>query len=178
MPWTFNQLLKLLSAITVSHNINPTVSFLQANSFIMKIENYNKQLEEAKTTEKSICSNPHIICGFKMRLMVYLNGNGTAKRTHMSVFFQLMKGEFDDCLEWPFNKLISLVLIDPDHKDKCHKLLLYDPQKKFDKKMTYYGKPDTVVNPPWGFAEFVTHEKLHADGFIKNDTLYIRTVIE
>ena len=146
MPWTFNQLLKLLNAITVSHNINPTVSFLQANSFIMKIENYNKQLEEAKTTEKSICSNPHIICGFKMRLMVYLNGNGTAKRTHMSVFFQLMKGEFDHCMEWPFDERISFVLIHQDDKNRCYKRLTNNALEKRESSLTSFGKPVTDVN--------------------------------
>ena len=40
----------------------------------MKIENYNRQFEEEKTAEQPIYSNPHMIYGFKMRLMVYLNG--------------------------------------------------------------------------------------------------------
>ena len=48
----------------------------------------------------------------------------------MSVFFQLMKGEFDDCMEWPFNKIITIVLIHPDEKSKFHTLLIDEAQKK------------------------------------------------
>ena len=152
--------------------------FFQANSFIMKIENYKRQLEEAKTTEQSIYSNPRIICGYKMRLRIYLNGDVTVKGTHMSVYFQLMKGEFDDCMEWPFNKIITIVLIHPDDKSKCYTLSIYDAQKKNEKSWKNFGKPDTDVNKACRFTKFVTLEKLHADGLIKNDILYIRTAIE
>ena len=41
--------------------------------------------------------------GYKMCIRAYLNGNGIGKRTHLSVFFVLMKGEFDPLLKWPFD---------------------------------------------------------------------------
>ena len=69
-----------------------------------------------------------------MRLMVYLNGDVAVRGTHISVFFQLMKGEFDDCMEWLFNKIITIVLIHPDEKSKFHTLLIDEAQKK--KKMS------------------------------------------
>ena len=66
----------------------------------------------------------------------------------MSVFFQLMKGEFDDCMEWPFNKIITIVLIHPDEKSKFHTLLIDEAQKKKKKEQSLecFGKPDTDVN--------------------------------
>ena len=62
--------------------------------------------------------------------MVYLNGDVAVRGTHISVFFQLMKGEFDDCMEWLFNKIITIVLIHPDEKSKFHTLLIDEAQKK------------------------------------------------
>ena len=41
--------------------------------------------------------------GYKMCLKVYANGCGDGKGTHVSVYIYLMKGEFDDNLEWPFD---------------------------------------------------------------------------
>ena len=144
----------------------------------MKIENYNRQLEEEKTTGQGIYSNSHMICGFKMRLIVYLNGCGKQTGTHMSVFFQLMKGEFDDCMEWPFDKRVCFVLIHQDDKNRCYKCVFNDAQEKKENALKHFGKPDTDVNVALGFRSFVTLEKLHTDGFIKNDILYIRNVIE
>ena len=40
--------------------------------------------------------------GYKMCLSVYPNGLMDAKGNHMSVFFHMMCGEFDDHLAWPF----------------------------------------------------------------------------
>ena len=144
----------------------------------MKIENYNRQFEEEKTVKQPIYSNPHMIYGFKMRLMVYLNGCSKQKGTHMSVFFQLMKGELDDCMEWPFDKRVYFVLIHQDDKNRCYERLSDDAREKVEGSLTSFGKPVTDVNVARGFRDFVTLEKLHADGFIKNDVLYIRNVIE
>lgn len=144
----------------------------------MKIENCNRQLEEEKTTGKPIHSNPHMICGFKMRLKVYLNGCSELKGTYMSVYFQLMKGEFDDCMEWPFDKRICFSLIHQDKKSRCYKREFDDAREKKETTLQNFGKPDTDVNVAFGFENFVSLENLHADGFIKNDVLYIRNAIE
>ena len=108
-----------------------------------------------------------------MRLRIYLNGSGDAKGTHMSIFFQLMKGELDDILEWPFNKLVTICLV---HQD---------PEKGFmrsleakDNPSNSFKQPVTEYNEASGFRMFIALEKLHADGFIKNDTIYIGCFIE
>lgn len=33
---------------------------------------------------------------------MYLNGDGTGKGTHLSLFFVVMKGDYDALLPWPF----------------------------------------------------------------------------
>lgn len=48
---------------------------------------------------KSVLSNPHTTFGFKMRLLVHMNGNGDANGTYIPVFIQLIKGEYDNCME-------------------------------------------------------------------------------
>lgn len=44
--------------------------------------------------------------GYKMCLRVYLNGDGTGRGTHLSLFFVVMKGPHDALLRWPFNQKV------------------------------------------------------------------------
>ena len=46
-----------------------------------------------------------------MCIRVYLNGDGMGYKTHLSLFFVLMKGEFDALLKWPFEHKISMILV-------------------------------------------------------------------
>lgn len=143
----------------------------------MKITNYNRKLEEEKTTGKNLFSDPHIIQGFNMRLEIYLNGSGDGKGTHLAVFLQLMKGELDDILMWPFDKIINIVLIHPDDKSKYLKRSLTKAlRNKYN--MINFLESINGVKERWGHSTFISQERLHTGGFIKNDSLYIRCIIE
>jgi TNF receptor-associated factor 2/TNF receptor-associated factor 3 len=54
--------------------------------------------------------------GYKMCIRAYLNGDGIGYKTHFSVFFVLMRGEFDPLLKWPFEYKVSLILVDQEHR--------------------------------------------------------------
>ena len=144
----------------------------------MKIENYNIKREEEKTSGRGLKSHPHMIQGFKMRLLVYLNGPRSSTGTHLSVFFQLMKGELDDCLEWPFEKSVSFVLIHQDNKNKCFKLSMTDALTKKDLSYESFRRPVADSNVALRYDNFISQERLYGDGFIKNDSIHIRCVIE
>lgn len=45
--------------------------------------------------------------GYKLCLRLYLNGDGTGKKTHLSLFIVIMKGEYDALLPWPFRNKVS-----------------------------------------------------------------------
>ena len=42
--------------------------------------------------------------GYKMCLRIYLNGDGTGRGSHLSLFFVVMRGLSDALLNWPFNQ--------------------------------------------------------------------------
>ena len=46
-----------------------------------------------------------------MCIQAYLNGDGSGYNTHLSVFFVLMKGEYDALLRWPFDYKVSMILV-------------------------------------------------------------------
>ena len=77
--------------------------------------------EKMKRTKKEWYSPPFYTHtkGYKMCLKVYANGNGVGKGTHISVFAYLMRGEFDDCLEWPFKGSVVIQLCN-QLKDNYH----------------------------------------------------------
>lgn len=45
--------------------------------------------------------------GFKVCMRLYLNGDGVGKGTHISLFFVIMKGEYDPILSWPFRHKVK-----------------------------------------------------------------------
>eukprot|EP00117_Sycon_ciliatum_P046502 scpid89889/ scgid33303/ TNF receptor-associated factor 3; CAP-1; CD40 receptor-associated factor 1; CD40-binding protein; LMP1-associated protein 1 len=51
-------------------------------------------------------------CGYKMCARVYLDGDGMGKGGCISVFFVIMRGEYDALLLWPFQLRVTMMLID------------------------------------------------------------------
>ena len=49
-----------------------------------------------------------------MWIRAYSSGDGMCYRTHPSLFFVVMKGEFDTLLKWPFEYKVSLTPVGPD----------------------------------------------------------------
>ena len=45
---------------------------------------------------------------------VFLNGNGLGENSHLSLFFVVMKGEYDTLLDWPFQQRIIFSLLDQE----------------------------------------------------------------
>ena len=90
----------------------------------MEIKNFKEKLELEKTTEEPIFSEQHIINWYKMRMEVYLNGYDKGKGTYLSIYLQLMKGDFDDFLNWPFTKPVILTVMHPENRLlNCERIL-------------------------------------------------------
>ena len=142
----------------------------------MKIEYYNEKLKSEKRTGNAIFSDSHIVKNYKMRLMVYLNGDCARKETHMSVFFQLMKGENDNAIQQPFGKPITFSLIHQDERDKCFQRQTKD-YLEYDEAMEIMQKPSSDNNRAWGYPDFISLNELQDDEYIKNNTLFIRCEI-
>ena len=68
--------------------------------------------------------------GYKFRLQVYPNGNGTGSGTHLSVYAELMRGEYNE-LEWPFEGDIRVELLNW-RADKNHYLRTIDYNRYTD----------------------------------------------
>ena len=55
--------------------------------------------------------------GYKLCIKVYANGYGVGKDTHISIFVSLMRGDYDNGLQWPFEGDIVVELL--NWRDDC-----------------------------------------------------------
>ena len=71
--------------------------------------------------------------GYKFRLKVHPNGHGTGSGSHLSVYAQIMRGEYDNELEWPFEGRITIELLNW-REDKNHHSLMIHFNRHLDPK--------------------------------------------
>ena len=62
--------------------------------------------------------------GYKMRLRVDANGFGDGAGTHVSVYVQMVKGDHDDELKWPYSGTVTYQIV--NWKGGNHKTQLVD----------------------------------------------------
>ena len=78
------------------------------------------QLKEAdeEWTSPPFYTHPQ---GYKLCLKIYPNGRGSANGTHVSIYALLMRGDYDDQLQWPFEGDLIFELLnwreDKEHKE-------------------------------------------------------------
>ena len=94
--------------------------------------------------------------GYKFRLEVHPNGYGTASGSHLSVFAQLMRGEYDNELEWPFEGEIRVELLnwraDKNHHSVVSHFNRYtDPDGAYSSRLT-----DRETAPGLGIFRFIS----------------------
>ena len=55
--------------------------------------------------------------GYRLCLRVYLDGDGSGKGRYISYFLTIMKGEYDALLEWPFQHMVTMTLVNQKGND-------------------------------------------------------------
>ena len=111
--------------------------------------------------------------GYKMCARVYLNGDGLGKDSHMSLFFVIMRGEFDSLLSWPFRHRVTLAVLDQSGNGK-HIFDTFRP----DPTSTSFRRPVGEMNIASGSPMFATHSRVESGSYIKDDTLFIQVIID
>ena len=109
---------------------------------------------------------------YKMCLRVTANGQGSGKGTHITVAVYLMKGEFDDRLEWPFRGDITIQLLNQQGDKKGH----FTRTICGAEAVRGSEKSDEKFIFAWGISQF----KSQSEVYLKNDSLkfQVTTVIK
>lgn len=115
-------------------------------------------------------TSPH---GYRMCIRVYLNGDGTGKGSHISLFFVLMKSEQDNLLKWPFMQAVTFTLINQTTASASisetflpggHSPSFQQPQKE--------------MNVASGFPCFASQSVLSDENFTKDDVIFIKCQVD
>ena len=97
--------------------------------------------------------------GYKFRLQVYPNGYGKGRGSHLSVYVQLMRGEYDNELEWPFVGDIRVELLNW-REDKNHHSHVCDFNRYTDPGVVSRLTIDQEIATGLGNSHFISHTDL------------------
>ena len=126
-----------------------------------------KKLSYEQWHSSSFYTHPR---GYKMCIGVYANGYGAGENSHVSVFVYMMKGEYDDCLKWPFRGDITIQLLSKDQDKKHHeKVIDVTDRSDFGSRVLKGEQPSDCG---WGFPDFIRHKHLTLY-YLKDDYLQL-----
>lgn len=110
-----------------------------------------------------------------MQARLYPMGDGNARGTHMSLFFLLMRSEYDPILKFPFQYKVTFCLYDQTPTQR-HIIDSFRP----DVKSSCFQRPKTDKNIASGIPRFVPLELIKKEGnpYICDNTIYIRVVVD
>jgi len=141
-----------------------------------KIDNYRKRRHHAIIEPNTALHSAPCFTmeyGYKFRLQVYLDGDGSGKGTHLSLFMVLMESDYDNLLEWPFQKKVKFTLINQQNRSKDLTQNMIP-----NKGSSSFQKPKDGFNIGSGCPQFISLDRLDLEGFLKDDTLYIDVKVE
>eukprot|EP00731_Ephydatia_muelleri_P018231 Em0011g271a len=144
-------------------------------TMIWKIPQFAQRMADARSGKyTSIFSLPFYTSryGYKLCLRLYILGDGIGKGTHMSLFFVVMRGEFDNILQWPFTHKVTFRLLNQGAGQDVVDRFLPDPMS------SSFKKPKTDMNVASGCPRFVSISDVKSGGFIADDTIFIKVKVD
>ena len=111
--------------------------------------------------------------GYRMCMVVYANGYEKYKGTHTAAGVRLMKGEFDDQLEWPFRGYITIQLLSHEDHTWLETVLSFtgiEPNYDSIASRVLTEEEQTPENNIWAAFDFISHSDL-LPKYLKYDCL-------
>ena len=171
---------RTLNVISVHHSelelqLQASLASTHNGAFLWRIPEVRRRIRDAKIGHITSIYSPPFYTGrngYKMCIRAYLNGDGTGEGTHLSIFFVLMKGEYDPLLQWPFESKVSLVLVDQDNKK--HLVQTFKPNAQ----SSSFQRPKDFMNVASGCQEFADLSILDNTSYVKDDVMYIKAIVD
>ncbi|XP_060585113.1 TNF receptor-associated factor 3-like isoform X2 [Ruditapes philippinarum] len=170
----FAQLDVQMAELDLRFQILETASY--DGTLMWKLRDYARRKQDAvQGRTLSLYSQPFYThrYGYKMCARVYLNGDGMGKGSHMSLFFVVMRGEYDNLLPWPFQQKVTMTLLDQE-TGQCNLSDSFRP----DPTSSSFRKPTTDMNIASGCPLFVSHAVLETAKYVKEDTIMIKFQVD
>ena len=144
-------------------------------TLLWKINNYTQRKGDAETgTVSALHSSPCFTSryGYKYCLRLYLNGDGMGRGRHLSLFLVVMKSEYDNVMQWPFQKKVKFTMVNQvdRNRDVIERMMP-------DKNSSSFQKPIKDMNIASGCPQFISIDRLEPEGFLKDNSLFIEVNI-
>ncbi|XP_037122206.1 TNF receptor-associated factor 2 [Syngnathus acus] len=144
--------------------------------FVWKISDFARRRVDAVAGRTPTMFSPAFYSskyGYKMCLRLYLNGDGTGRGTHLSLFFVVMRGGCDALLKWPFSQKVTLMLLDQNNRE--HIIDAFRP----DISSTSFQRPVSEMNIASGCPLFCPLGKLAGKSpYLRDDTIFIKAIVD
>ena len=121
--------------------------------------------------------------GYKLCLNVNANGYGEGKGTHISIFARLMKGDYDNNLQWPFEGDIVIELLNSRENNNhcCGDTFCLNKNYDSDGRLTSRVTEGEYALLRVGHTSFITHSSLFYNPdtnteYLQDDCLRLRVV--
>ena len=171
---------RTLNILSVHHSelelqLQASLASTHNGAFLWRIPEMRRRIHDAKIGRITSIYSPPFYTGrngYKMCIRAYLNGDGSGEGTHLSIFFVIMKGEYDPLLQWPFDHKVSLVLVDQDLKK--HLVQTFKPNLQSNS----FQRPKSDMNVASGCPEFAKLSVLDDPSYVKDDIMYIKAIVD
>ena len=141
---------------------------------LWKITEYSRRRNEAVSGQQISFYSPcfHTSCyGYKVCARIYLNGDGIGRGTHISVFFVIMRGQYDALLPWPFKHKVTFMLLDQDNVE--HVIDAFRP----DPSSSSFQRLRREANIASGCPMFCSLTELNNHAYVRDDTMFLRIMV-
>ncbi|CAF3512684.1 unnamed protein product [Rotaria socialis] len=163
-------------------SLQEKVNDLQCVSYdgtsLWKIADVKKKMIDAQSERQTSIYSPPFYSsptGYKTRARLYLNGDGNARRTHMSLFFVLMRSVNDPILTFPFSYKVTFCLYDQTPAQR-HIIDSFRP----DTKSSSFQRPRSDMNIASGIPKFFPLEMIQKEEnpYVRDDTMFIKIMVD
>ena len=110
---------------------------------------------------------------YKYCVRLYLQGDGEGKGTHISVFFVVMKSEFDELLRWPMRKQVIIQLVNlRNEADSVIETFFSNT------RLSSFQRPTENMNVAVEYPRLISIEQFLNRGFVKDNSTFIKVTVK
>lgn len=169
-------------------NHNQTIRQYPNGVLVWKISNLQEKMYDAQSERQTSIYSPACLTsssGYLVCARLYLNGDGSARGTHMSIFLVVLRGPYDSILKWPFSFRVSFCLFDQRTMIESngtiqpkHIIESFRP----DMNSQSFSQPCSGMNIASGIPRFcpldLFEEMNDRNLYVVNDTMYIKMFVD
>ena len=139
---------------------------------VWKIDKLDFRMAQAKSEKVTVLHSAPCYTKqyeYKYCVRLYLYGDGMGRASHISIFFIVMKSQFDELLSWPIQKRVKIELI--NLRNKAHSVIEKSESLNFH-------RPTKDMNVALSYPLFISIERFLKEGFVKDNSVFIKVSVK